>query len=269
MGYNQSAFVGAGRNPKDLSTTPDLGGGRIWERRDVMMRKLLLTVAVVCLVLSPWAFAKPTAEVFFDNFDDGDTDGWWLGFNHLDPIIQEGNWRIEDGALVQDALPDHYIALVENLSLSDQTIETQVRLQSPRGYGGITVWYEDADNWIEVFLYPNENTIWVLENIDGAGTSGGLSRYRYTSSEYTWYNMRVDADSTNGELALYVNDTYLFTHSTITPYRTGLSGVCCGNGGAYFDNFTLTSPIIPAPSAILLGGIGVGFVTWLRRKEVL
>ncbi len=87
-------------------------------------------------------------------------------------------------------------------------------------------------------------------------------RYSHTSSYDTWYNLRVDADSINEKLSIYLDDTYLFTYNTSTPYRTGLSGLSSGNDGAYFDNFQIT----PVPSAVILGAIGMAFASWRLRR---
>ena len=198
---------------------------------------MLLCAMVLVLV----GTANVFGQSFFDNFDDGNADGWWLS--------PRGNWSIENGSLRQDhgatdSGEDHVLGLLENLFISDQIIETQV---STSGYGGVVFWYQDNMNYISVAAYPLSAGLVVWEKIDGVFS--GLHYESHTSLN-TWYDLRVDADSATGLLAIYIDDTLIFTYNaTSFPTRTGQSGVTSGNGGAYFDNFRLTSDDInPEPT---------------------
>jgi hypothetical protein len=63
----------------------------------------------------------------------------------------------------------------------------------------------------------------------------------------------------------------------VIPFLGGsyIRNIALSSGDAYLDNFVVDSgkvgPVtaIPAPGAILLGGIGVGLVGWMKRRKVL
>ncbi len=167
--------------------------------------------------------SSPEGQVLFqDQFDQRSLDRWWLGFahkpNHLppNPCVQ-GNWRVEKGQLVQDEVGDHYIALVEGAALGDQIIEARTKARAPAGYCGITLWYRDVNNWVEVYIYPGMRKIWVLPNIDGSAYRGANLEqvghdYAFDAATNIWYEVKVEADGDTGELTVYVDGEKIFTH---------------------------------------------------------
>ena len=256
-----------------LSSEPEgitVDGGifqRVRTREGEGMKSLITGLAAVVLVLS-WAPAEVTAAVFFDDFNDGNADGWVFPYNS-GQSQGPGDWTVENGELVQHFFGDNNAALVDNLIISDQVIEAQMRTQ---GYTGVALWYNQVDqdwaNWIAV-SHNYQTGMWVHEFIDGVGT-----RYSYGGPwipSTTWFDLKVEADSATGSLTTYLDGAYLFTHFANTPYRTGLSGLRSGNHFGYFDNFRLPSAhIIPEPSTLiiwsLLGGLAVTLGCHRRLK---
>ena len=134
--------------------------------------KKYFTLAFMVLLSSATAFA---GILFQDDFNDGNADGWLSVVRDSRCLPNCPAWNVQDGMLLYNNEYDHHAMLVENLNLSIQTIEVKVKLTSTAGYGGITVWYADANNWIDIYLYPNANSIGIYYCVNGSITLQNLT----------------------------------------------------------------------------------------------
>jgi hypothetical protein len=102
--------------------------------------------------------------------------------------------------------------------------------------------------------------------VSAFGFNWGASDYSWVLTSYDasdnpleTYNLPITKDSNIGDFVGLAND--------------GISYAVLSTSGNYdwimIDNFKFTPTTIPAPGAILLGSIGVGFVSWLRRRRTL
>ena len=156
------------------------------------MKRLIAGLAVV--VALSWAPDEVAAAIFWDDFNDGNADGWvFLEFDRRGP----GEWSVENQTLVNNAPTDWNIGLVDNLFVSDQVVETQ--LKTSGGYAGVTLWFHDEYNWVSAYVKPASTGLQIHEMVDGNSTP---VLYEYRTWNDTWYDFRVEADSGTGELAM-------------------------------------------------------------------
>ncbi|EKE16504.1 MAG: hypothetical protein ACD_11C00004G0002 [uncultured bacterium] len=206
------------------------------------MKKILVVSCFMLFMNFSWSCEASTVS---DDFNDGNDDGWSAlpaGTNY-----SLGNWKIENNTVKQDLGGDSYKFLLDNFFISNQSVESKVLYFGSSGYGGITIWYQDPNNWVDIMVLPayGPTGIWIIEKNNGVEQ---VFKYSYVYNERIWYKLGVDADSLTGEIKVYMDNVYLFTHNAATNNRAGLSGFNSGNSGGYFDDFKLSWNILLTPS---------------------
>jgi len=195
---------------------------------------VLLTVAVFLVAASAsaqvGAAGKGTPRpkprtTFTDNFNNGRMDGW---------VVDYGNWVVQDGALVESPVDasDWKLILVDNLNTASQTIEVMV---NPKHDGGnVSFWHLNWANQVEVGISYYYQTIAIGECHD---TIGKVVWIRREVLPDAWYKLRIEADSVTGDVAVYVDDVYVYTYTVETPHRSGKVGFHSGSHGSAWDDF--------------------------------
>lgn len=110
----------------------------------------------------------------------------------------------------------------------------------------------------------------------GSGPAGGLPSFNPANYPTLTYGSLVDFAGKDGKAAngVQVGETLgvLFNlRTTFADVIAGMNsgGIIVGIHGQGFDDYSESFITIPAPGAMLLSSIGIGFVSWLRRRRTL
>lgn len=223
------------------------------------MKRLILICFVIGLILT-----TPRAQANLTNgsFETGDLTGWSalvpsggsisVITNHADtgtypvaPFAPTGttSWAATDGrffALLKPDGPQAATSLYQSF-------------YAPAGYTLTFDYFWDSQDWKPF----NDTATGTL--LAGAGLGG--------ATVSTLFSESVNSDPTNYWGTPWTTVSYTFassgTYTIVFGINNGLDSI--------YDSYLGIDDVklIPAPGAMLLGTIGVGFVGWLRRRRTL
>ena len=221
----------------------------------------------ICFVASSLIAAAQASASYTETWDSGSLAGWTV--NTIKSNVEVVNTGGNPGGYLRTWGTELVVGTLD-IGAQNYTSTVFTGNYSAKGIIGVSV---DTK-----FISGSFDGAWLRFRYQDASQHGWM--YPLTSTYQTnWQTFTVslnpDWTNTQARAAGWLMDTDVFggltdsvsfqqTMSNVYNAEVRISGV--GDVEAGIDNFSL---IIPAPGAILLGGIGAGLVGWLRRRRTL
>ncbi|HTA91868.1 MAG TPA: hypothetical protein VK745_19935 [Polyangiaceae bacterium] len=181
----------------------------------------------------------PAGQAFYDDFEDGEymVCPEWID---ADPTLG-GMWSVKtDGdtkVLAQSAaVSDWVIAVSGDYTLTDQTVEAQVKFTSSPGMIGIFARFHDVGNFY--YLYLDGSNIIVRGKVNNSSITS--VKVKTPAVEGTWYTLKLSVIGST--LTGYLNDTMMVTTTDASVLSGGVGVGTSDSATGEFDDVTVTAP---------------------------
>ena len=242
--------------------------------KSVKLVNIGLVLAILTVVCPKMSMAY-MSELFYDDFDDGNYDGWSLtnpysGNPSNPPVVVFSPEGYSLGGVGSGYGGDGGLNVFITHPLSLNNIgELSIEMRAKSGTqwpNSVTTSLHGEGNWYRGMDYGESN-----QKADfGSYVNGVEYMYRHPINASPWrdFAWTRDADgwwslSIDGlvEAANFRQDNQLTSFDRI--------GIELLRNQSEIEWVRISGNVVPVPGAFLLGSIGVGFVSWLRRRREL
>lgn len=223
---------------------------------------------LICVVVVSFNNAN-AATLLFDDFNDGDDDGW---------TQQLGSWSVVSGHYDTNMPNDDFYTVRGDFGWSNYIVEADIKMNGWENDVGLVFYNQANKNHIRFTVVLDDDSDLVrLEH----GVWTGAVEFEHTSiatyinndislERDTWYHFKVVI--AGDSVSAYIDDV-LYAYSDSLPYSSGNIGLTWDDDNpsltASFDNVRVST--VPVPAAFWLFGSAFAGLIRLRspRKKFM